>query len=214
MHLLYRSLYYLTNTWCRILYGHAVHGVEHLPKGKAIIAANHTSALDPILLGISSHPEELVFLARKTLFTPLLGPIIKRLNAYPIDQKPLNRLEALQVAIDLLAQDKKIVIFPEGHRSLDGRLAHLKQGAALLALTAQAPIVPVYIHGAYDIFNKTHYFPKLWGKTACIIGSPIKWQDYMALEKEEALVSLTIRLQEALEALNAWYEDGAVGSPP
>jgi 1-acyl-sn-glycerol-3-phosphate acyltransferase len=146
------------------------------PKG-AIIAANHASFFDPPLVA-ASWPEPIHFLARKTLFdVPLLNPIITGLNAHPL--KGTNDLSAFKQATALLAEGKKILIFPEGTRSPDGKIAPFKTGVAMLAERTKAPIIPCYIDGSFKVWPKQARFPKPFGyKTACIFGHPIYPEDF------------------------------------
>ena len=57
-------------------------------------------------------------------------------------------------------------------------------------------------------------FPKLWGKTAVVFGSPIRWEDYADMERKEAQKLIAEKLTNALKALRKWYEEGHQGPPP
>lgn len=125
----------------RTFYTHRVYGVENLPKGATLLAPNHNSFFDPPVVGISC-PEEIHFLARDTLFhNTLLGAIISRLNTHPVTRGGFD-LHAFKEIARLLSSGHKVVLFPEGQRSPNGKLQPIKGGAALLAMRTNTPIVP------------------------------------------------------------------------
>ena len=213
MKLLYRLVCIKTKLLCKILYKHKVYGQEHICSGRAIIAPNHTSFLDPPLIAVS-WPKEVSFLAKKSLFSvPLLGSVISHLNAYPITGTTQD-LSSIKMICQLLNEDRQVVIFPTGVRSIDGTLGHVKGGIGMLAMRCHAPIIPVYIHGCYQIWNRFRSFPKFRGKTVCIIGSPINCEEFKHLDKKAAQEAVGNRVKAALEDLKSWYENGAEGSPP
>lgn len=203
---LFKAFFYL-------FYSHQIYGLEHFVKGKGIVAPNHASFFDPPLIA-ASWPEEISFLARKSLFSfPFFGFLIRQLNAYPITGTAQD-LNSIKLVCHLLSENKKIVVFPEGVRSFDGSLGPIKSGIGMLAMRNQSPIIPVYIHGCFDIWSRFQKFPKLSGKTACVFGTPIEWQNFAHLEKKEAQEAIASQVKESIEKLKAWYDNGAKGSPP
>jgi 1-acyl-sn-glycerol-3-phosphate acyltransferase len=209
--------YWLTKSsfklFFKIVYDHKIYGLEHFTKGRGIIVPNHTSFFDPPIIA-ASWSEDVSFLARKSLFSsPIFGPMIARLNSYPVNGTTQD-LGSIKLVCKLLSENKKVVIFPEGVRSADGKLGPIKSGIGMLAIRCQSPIIPVYISGCHAIWNRDRRFPKLTGKTACIFGSPINWQKFSHLEKKEAQKQIALYVKEAIETLKTWYENGAQGSPP
>lgn len=203
----------LFKTYFKIFYHHTVYGLEHSVEGRAIIAPNHTSFFDPPIVAISSK-EEIHFLARKSLFSSsLFGSLITKLNAHPINPSS-QEISTLKLIYRLLKENKKVVIFPEGSRSKDGSLLPIKQGIGMLSLHSDAPIIPVYIDGAYSIWNRTRKFPKISGKTACVFGTPIIPGEFKHLKNKEAQNAIAEQVTVALHNLKRWYDKGAIGSPP
>jgi 1-acyl-sn-glycerol-3-phosphate acyltransferase len=197
----------------KMFYRHKVYGLEHFFKGRGIIAPNHTSFFDPPIIA-ASWPEEISFLARKTLFSSrIFGHMLSNLNAYPVDGTTQD-LGSIKLVCRLLADNKKVVIFPEGIRSRTGELGSIKSGIGMLALRCQAPIIPVYISGSYNIWNRYQKIPKFSGNMACVFGSPVDWQRFEHLGKKEAQEAISISVKHAIEQLKIWYENGAIGSPP
>lgn len=192
-----------------LFYRHKVYGKEHLPKDGGIIAANHLSFLDPPLLGISVF-EPICFLARHSLFKPpILSRLLPKLNTFPVkvtveeDGTRVTRLDAsiLRILCQKIKEGQKVVVFPEGSRSLDGTLQPIKPGIGMMARLANCPIIPTYIEGTFEVWNKDRKFPKLWGKTSCHFGKPIQWSEFSHLDKKEAEKAIAERLWEELQAL-------------
>jgi len=196
-----------------LLYRHKVYGLENLPQGGAIIAPNHASYYDPPIIG-GSCPGEAHFFARDTLFQkPLLRILIRNLNAHPISGTSQD-IRSIKLALQLLSEGKKVVIFPEGIRSADESLGTIKPGIGMLALRCECPIIPVYIHGTFSIWPRSERFPKLWGKTACVFGTPVFPKTFKSLQRKEAQEALAQNVYESILALKTWYLQGAEGSPP
>lgn len=210
--LLYRFVIATTRFFCRLLYRHRVYGVEHVVPGPAIVAANHASFLDPPLLAISV-PEEVFFLARKTLFKGWFGRFISAVNARPVsgaagDVRVFREVEAV------LKGGGKLILFPEGTRSMSGELGTIKGGISIIVVNTGCAIIPAYIAGAYEIWGRSRKLPKLFGRTACVFGTAITWDKYSALEKKAAQQQFADDLRASILSLKSWYEAGANGSPP
>lgn len=187
--------------------------MEHIPKGCALIAANHLSFLDPPLI-CASCPEELNYFAKASLFkNPIFGYLISKLNAHPV-KGDSEDIATFKLLLNCLRNEKKVLIFPEGKRSSHGHLNEFKPGFAMVALKTHCPIIPTYLHGTYDIWNPQKKYPKLSGKTACIFGSPIDVASFAHLPKKEAQKAISEATRRAIEYLKLWYEAGAIGSPP
>src|ERR1700738_1392091 len=147
---LYSLGYTLSGASARVAFQYRDYGQENIiEEGPAIMAANHQSYLDPPLVGITCK-NELYFLARKTLFEKrLLGPIISRVNALPVD---LSRgdLTAFRAVMNLLKEGHRTVIFPEGTRSLTGEIQQARAGIGVIIPKTLVPVVPVRIFGSCD----------------------------------------------------------------
>lgn len=196
----------------KIFYRLRVFGREHYPEGGAIIAPNHVSYLDPPIVAAAS-PEEVHFLARETLFRSLFGRFIAALNSHPV-QGNANNVKAIKTICGLLKKGYKVLLFPEGTRSKDNVLGEIKPGIGMLVSRSETAIVPVYVHGTFRAWDRNRKWPRLFGRTAVVFGSPIQWEDYRDMDKKEAQVLIAKRLGRALGELRKWYESGAVGIPP
>jgi 1-acyl-sn-glycerol-3-phosphate acyltransferase len=204
------SFFYLLFKLC---YKHKSYGRSHFIPGAAIIAPNHASFWDPPIIG-GSAPEETYFLARSTLFdNRLLKLLITHLNSYPV-QGNAQDLHSFKIICALLKEKKKVVIFPEGNRTFDGKLGPIKSGVAMLAFRCNCPIIPTYIAGTFEVWPRQRKYPKLSGKTACVFGSPLYPETFQHLSKKEAQEALSATLLSRLKELEAWYFTGAEGVPP
>lgn len=213
MNFLYRSVLFITWVFFKLFYRMRVYGLEHFPEGGAVIAANHTSFLDPPLVAISS-PEEVHFLARETLFkTPGFGAFIRALNAHPVSGDASD-VAVFRTICDLLKEGKKVILFPEGTRSYDDTLGVIKPGIGLLISRTNSAIIPAYIHGTFNIWNRSRKLPKLWGKTACVFGTPIRYSNFAHLDKRDAQAAIANQLTTQLTALRTWYTTTPRTTPP
>lgn len=133
----------------RSIFGLRIIGTEHLiTEGPVLVASNHQSYLDPPLIG-NLYKDEMVYLARKTLFTPITRWVYKNWNAIPVDQDKPD-MASLKTIIRKLKEGHRVLVFPEGSRTLDGQLGDAAPGIGLIAVKSGAPIQPLRISGARE----------------------------------------------------------------
>jgi 1-acyl-sn-glycerol-3-phosphate acyltransferase len=130
-------------------------GVENIPAGVCIFAANHISAIDPLTF-IPVIPRRVAILVKQELFRiPLLGTAMKLAQFVPVDRGDREAAAAsVDLSVERLKSGLSFAVYPEGTRSPDGRLRPLKKGAFVMAVEAGVPIVPVSIAGAQKIMRK------------------------------------------------------------
>lgn len=146
-------------------------GREHVPRaGAAILAGNHRSYMDPVILWAIS-PRPVAFMAKKELFHGFLGWALPRLWAFPVDRSGADRA-ALQRAQAVLSGGGLVGIFPEGTRQDADVLGEAHGGAAFLALRAAAPVVPVGIVGTEIVWPRGQRLPKL-RRVTIVYGEPL-----------------------------------------
>jgi 1-acyl-sn-glycerol-3-phosphate acyltransferase len=198
MPLLYRLVLFLAYVYTKIFLRLKVKILGNLPQKAALIAANHCSYLDPVLVAVS-FPQEIHFLARKTLFdNPLFGTFIKNLNAHPIHGDGKD-MAIFRTVTEVLQLDKKVLLFPEGKRSYDGELLALKQGVALMALKNNVPIIPCWVEGSVKVWPRGKSLPHLFGKVSCIFGEPIYPKE--GYDTKDNLKFMMDKLEESLKNL-------------
>jgi 1-acyl-sn-glycerol-3-phosphate acyltransferase len=148
---LYRIIGTLSVPVVKGLYRLRARGLEHLPEGGFVLAANHTSNFDPWPLGIPLLPDrQLRFMAKAELFNPALTPILRAGGAFKV-RRGEGDLHAMRTAVELVRDGEIVVMFPEGTRQRKGLVkkhqARPHTGAARIALAAGAPLVPAAIGG-------------------------------------------------------------------
>ena len=145
---------FVYKTYLRLGGGWKVVGLENVPRtGAVILAPNHVSLLDPPLVGVTAGRRPFI-MAKAELFHGIMGWGVQRMGSFPVKRGGADRA-ALKRARHLLASGEALLVFPEGTRSLDGRLGQPETGVAMLAHGAKAPIVPVYIAGTEVAFSKS-----------------------------------------------------------
>jgi 1-acyl-sn-glycerol-3-phosphate acyltransferase len=132
-----------------------VKGIERIPEGTCIFAANHTSSADaPAVVG--AIPRRIAILLKRSLFGwPIIGQAFHLAHFIPVDR--FNRdsaIESVEKATASLRNGQSFLIYPEGTRSPDGRLQEFKKGAAVMAIKSGVPVVPVACSNAHRVMEK------------------------------------------------------------
>jgi len=172
------------------------HGVENVPRaGPAILAANHQSFLDPVLVGYAAG-RPVVFMGWDYYYRwPVLGRLMRLYQTVPVDLDAPGP-SALERMVRALQQGKLCGIFPEAGRTPDGLLTEPKPGAAALALRTGAPLVPVTIHGAFRAWPKGQPLPAPAPISLCF-GRPIRPEPTARPDRSERR-RLTLELMERI----------------
>ncbi len=155
-------------------YRFRVEGADRVPAhGPVIFIANHQSYLDPMIHGLAVGDRAPRPMAKEELFrAPIFGSVLRALNCISVRSDGGNR-DAVRSALDELAAGRTIMVYPEGSRSPDGSLKEFRRGVELLARKSRAPIVPMGIDGAFDVWPPGQRLPKLNGRIWATIGSAI-----------------------------------------
>jgi 1-acyl-sn-glycerol-3-phosphate acyltransferase len=135
-----------------------VEGLENIPSGTVLFAANHTSNADgPAIVG--AIPRRIAILGKKSLFTiPIVGTAFRLAHFVPVDRHNRGQAAAsIEVAAEKMKSGVSFLIYPEGTRSSDGRLLPFRRGAIALAIKAGVPVVPVACSGAHRVIPKKSY---------------------------------------------------------
>lgn len=160
-------------------------GAENVPAAGAVLAGNHVSYLDPVLLWCGS-PRPAHFMAKQELWaTKWLGWALDQFWAFPVNREGADR-EAITVATTLLGKGELVGMFPEGTRKRDGadELGEAQGGVAFIALRAGVPVVPVGIDGTAEAWPPGRKLPKLVKVTVCY-GEPVHPDDFEGSRKEK-----------------------------
>jgi 1-acyl-sn-glycerol-3-phosphate acyltransferase len=155
-----------------------VTGVEHIPReGGAIVAANHVSFLDPLLLPLVVPRRRVMFLTKvKYIDKPVLRWILTGAGVIPVaTDDPRAVGGAVTAAVEAVRSGRLVGIFPEGTRSPDGRLYRGKTGVARIALESGAPVIPVGIIGTDLAFPRGAKLPRP-RSVRIVFGPPITFE--------------------------------------
>jgi len=161
------------------------------PSGPLIVACNHVSYMDPVALGVAC-PRPIAYMAKVELFSmPLLGPLIKHLNAYPVDRRQ-SALGGIKKSVEELRQGKAIGIFPQGTRVRIGE-GDVREGVALLASLGKAPVVPARVIGS-DQAMRLH-------PIKVVFGLPLRLPENRKANRED-LANFTADIMRAIRELS------------
>lgn len=163
-----------------------VTGQENIPQnGPFIIVANHSSLLDPIILGISIKPK-IIFVAAAYLFEiGWLGYLLRKANSIPIHRENYtDNIESIKQALKILQKGGVLGIFPEGGVDRQKNNLPIKAGAAFLATSVGVPIVPVKIKGADKVLPRGAKFVRSLSKIEVEIKKPIDCSRQTHKDKE------------------------------
>lgn len=183
----YRCAWTATRLVFALYFRERFEGREHLPAaGGAVVLSNHQSFLDIPLVShaISRHVS---FVARDSLAeSKPLAWLMRECGAVLIKRGAPDRA-ALREMVAHLERGDLLVIFPEGTRTLDGRVQEFRAGALLAARVAKVPIIPCGIRGAFEALPRHAKFPRPY-KIALRFGAPIDSAREDALEAAHASV--------------------------
>ena len=146
-----------------IVLGRALHidGMEHMPRrGPVLVIGNHVGTVDPVVLGTHIPRLDVYYMAKSELFRPpLLGWLFRHCHTFPVVRESPDRT-ALRTALDHLRRGRVLLLYPEGTRSLDGRLHHAHAGAGFIARHSGAAIVPVASWGSERVLPRGARIPR------------------------------------------------------
>ena len=132
-----------------------VKGLERIPQGVCLFAANHTSSADaPAIVG--AIPRRVAVLLKASLFKwPIVGQAFQAVRFIPVNRSARDAgIASVEKATEAMKAGQSFLIYPEGTRSPDGRLQEFKKGAVVMAIKAGVPIVPMVCTGAHHVMEK------------------------------------------------------------
>lgn len=190
----YRLVQIVTSLLLLISGGFRATGREHVPRrGGALLVSNHLSHLDVFVLGLLL-PRPLNYVARSTLFVPVLGPFIRSVGGFPIQREGMGA-QGLKETLRRIKNGGIVTLFPEGTRSRDGELAELKPGIAILAARTKVPVVPAAVAGTFEAWPRSRRFP-CRHPVRVHYGRPISPQELAGLDSEAVTALIRDRILE------------------
>lgn len=145
--MLYNILKVTAFLLAKLLFRLSVSGSNNIPKkGGFILASNHISYLDPVILGCAC-PRKLNFMAKYDLFSaPVFAALISRLGAFAVKRNTAD-ISALREALNRVKSGNGLVIFPEGSRVNANMNLKPQPGIGFLASKTNVPVIPAFISG-------------------------------------------------------------------
>ncbi len=193
----------------RVLWRPRIEGVRHVPaEGAVIVASNHLSFIDSIVLPLAVPHRRVTFLAKSEYFSGggLLGlprrTFFRGMGAVPIDRDERRDAHAaLDKALAVLKRGWAFGVYPEGTRSRDGRLYRGRTGIGWLALQAGVPVVPVGLTGTDRVQPIGASVPRI-RRVQVRFGEPIRPEAYAGMSPAKARRKLTDDVMDAIAALS------------
>lgn len=163
-------------TAVRVLFKLRITGHSNFPKPPFIVVSNHTSLLDPPIVGAACKKYLVNFMVKQELCEmPVVRHWSRSVECIPV-RRGENSIKGIRESLRRLKQGKIVGIFPEGTRSPDGSLREAKTGTGFLVASAKVPVVPIYVYGTAEALPKGKS-PKFWSKVGAIIGKPLSPED-------------------------------------
>jgi 1-acyl-sn-glycerol-3-phosphate acyltransferase len=220
------TLHIATLTFLGRIFGRVVSRVRlegavgDIPReGPVIIAANHASNLDAVVIGSWIIPKlgrRIHWLGKKELFAwPVIGWAAANGGVHPVDRDAAD-VEAFRLAKRILDEGQILFVFPEGTRSPDGTLQLARDGVAVLAMRTGAPIVPVAIAGSARVWPKGQKLPHPGGHVTIRVGRPFRLADVLppGTGRRTAKGLSTTLIMERIAALLPASQRGIYGLHP
>ena len=185
----------------------ATGAIDDIPReGPVILAANHASNLDAVVIGswlIPTLGRRIHWLGKKELFAwPIIGWTAANGGVHPVDRGAAD-IEAFRLATRILDDGQILFVFPEGTRSPDGALQEARDGIAVLAMRTGAPIVPIGIAGSNRVWPKGQKIPHPGGHVRIRVGEPFQPADLLpaGTDRRTAKGLVTTMIMERIAAL-------------
>jgi 1-acyl-sn-glycerol-3-phosphate acyltransferase len=151
---LWRALQIPARIGCSLLFELKAYGVHNVPEtGGVLLASNHQSYLDPVLVAVKLK-RPVAYFAKSELFeNRFFGSLIRSLHAFPV-KMGRNDKGAMELAIRRLREGYALNIYPEGSRTYGGEIGTIMRGIGLVVRRAKVPVLPTAIHGSYEAWPR------------------------------------------------------------
>jgi 1-acyl-sn-glycerol-3-phosphate acyltransferase len=166
-------------------------GRKNIPKkGPVILAANHRSFLDPFVIGCMIR-RPVYFVAKKELFKhKFIAAFLKKLGGVPVDRGAAD-IGAIRASLQVIKDNYGMGIFPQGTRSPKNERMPMLSGVAMIAMRADAPVIPCFIDGPYRLFRPVNVY----------FGAPIDKEPFGKRADRNTLEALTNAIEDSVWSL-------------
>ena len=200
--MLYAVLHLFSFIIFKLFFNLKVEGRQNIPrKGGAILASNHASYADVLLIGCGIW-RRLRYVAKAEIFENFFSRVIwTSLGGIPINRRGVNRNSFKKIIDQVEKKRNLVVIFPEGTRSTDGLLKEAKMGIGMLVSLSGAKVIPAYISGSEKVLPvhsrriKIHPVSVTYGEPVDFSDLPRQW------EGKELYQRISSRIMESIHEL-------------
>jgi 1-acyl-sn-glycerol-3-phosphate acyltransferase len=177
-----RPIQFLFQLWAKSVFliigkKFKVHGMENIRKGeKYILVANHASLFDIVAI-VSFYPEISWFGHERLLKVPVFGSLLKMTDYVPFKEPNYRNTRKMIEQLSQKSELRTVAIFPEGTRTLNGRINTFYRGFIYLYRASDLKILPVTLNGFYDLKPKNRMYINFDSKLDIIVHQPIKREE-------------------------------------
>lgn len=200
-HRLYKFMKPIANLVVKSKYKTTYIGAENVPTDRGIIlASNHLTALDPVIIAAGVPQVTLSFMAKQELFEKnIVGWFLAQLNSFPVDRSKFD-MDAINYAVDIVKDGGAMGIFPEGTRSEDFKPGKAKGGVCYIAKECKCDIVPVSLYTEDEAKSGT--------RLTIRYGKPIKYEELGFNEESKKMKDLRKSGEVVMARITELWEQG------
>ena len=181
-----------------------ISGAEHVPDAAVVFCSNHESNVDPPVLFEALHRRLHILYKAELHRFPIMGTVFDVGGFVPIERNDReSAMRSIALGAESLKAGNSFLIFPEGTRSRSGQLLPFKKGGFIMAIEAQAPVVPVAISGGRAAMRKGSPIVRPV-KVSVRIGKPIPTDGLTMEERDQLIAQVRTQVQALLDEGSLW----------